>query len=399
MNPAMKKKRCQLLVIGGGPGGSYAAMVAARAGLDVVLVERDKVIGHPLACAEAISCQGLHLFVEPDRSFISSDIWSVSITVSNGYHTEYRFPEQVGYTLDRPIFDRYLAGKATEAGAEIYTGICASDIALEADSSARVNIESKKGCSEIIADYVIAADGVESMIGRMAGLDTCLKLTHAETTLQYRVTGISPKPDSLEFCVGSKFAPGGYLWVFPKSSTSANIGLGFNPARHEGKSLKTYLDNFLRKRYGHYHIEFISCGLAAKFRGYRHLGRENLLLAGDAARTVDSVTGAGIAKAMQTGQLAAEAIIETVEKGGSMKKMQKSYRDKVRTVIGKELQFCRRVYPILRKFDDRDWEDFSRLLKEFAEKEITGSIFNPVSLVKSAFTGTPRLLRLARHII
>ena len=138
--------------------------------------------------------------------------------------------------------------------------------------------------------------------------------------------------------------------------------------------------------------------MVPKFLGFDILGRENLLLAGDAVRAVDSVAGAGIAKALHTGQMAARAVVAAYEEKLSRKEMLKRYRRMMEDEIGRDLRFCRKAYPLFRKFNDGDWESLVRFLKKLAESQKTGIELDPVSMVKTAFAGSPRLIRLVRHI-
>jgi len=391
------EKHYQLIVIGAGPAGGYAALTAAKRGLDVLLIERDPDIGKPLACAEAVSVVGLTSFIEPDPSFIATDIYSLGFTVATGFAFTYKSPEQLGYVLHRPKLDRYIADRAVEAGAELMTSTYADGIELSDDGPARVHLCMEDVAKWVTADYVIAADGVESMIGRMAGIKTFLPLSRSDACLQYRVTGIDVDPQLLEFCVGKQFSPDGYLWVFAKSDRSANIGLGLNPAANDNSELRRILDRFLRDRYGDFAIEFESCGMVPKFVGMNILGRHNLLLAGDASRTVDSLTGGGIAKAMHTGKLAAEAVAAAVSGEIRRRKLVDRYRATVSDEIGSELRFLQKAYRIFRKFTDQDWESLARFMEKYMAKQKAGSI-NPAQIIKSAFIRVPRLIRLARHI-
>jgi len=390
--------KIQLTVIGAGPAGAYAAYTAAGKGLDVLLVERSPVIGHAPCCAEAISHIGLTSFVEPDMKFIATPISAVQFTVATGYICRRDFDNPIGYVLDRKEFDPYLAEMAVQAGAGLLPDTAVVDIKIDDSGPARLTLEGPQGNYEIESDFVIAADGVESMIGRQAGLNTQVKLSQSETTLQYRVKGIEVLPHCLEFCVGQKYAPGSYLWVFPKSENSANIGLGLNPARHAGEELRPYLNRFLDKRYGRYEIEFETCGMVPKYLGLDIVGRDNLLLAGDAARTLDSLVGAGIAKAMHTGRMAAESVAETIDKRFTTDQMQKLYRQRIETEVGRDLSFTRKAYPVFRKFSDSDWETLVDFFAEYTKNKITGSISDPVNIVRSALRGAPQLLKLARHL-
>ncbi len=73
---------------------------------------------------------------------------------------------------------------------------------------------------------MIAADGVESRIARWAGIDTSLGLQDLGVCVQYYMTDIELDPGCIEFYFGSRWAPGGYAWVFPKGEREANVGLG-----------------------------------------------------------------------------------------------------------------------------------------------------------------------------
>ncbi len=69
---------------------------------------------------------------------------------------------------------------------------------------------------EISADVVIAADGIESNIGRMAGIETIKNPQEICSCAQYEMVGLDVDPQYLEFYFGEKIAPGGYIWDIPK---------------------------------------------------------------------------------------------------------------------------------------------------------------------------------------
>ena len=389
----------QLIVVGAGPAGSNAALTAARAGLDVLLLERDAEVGRPLACAEAVTHEGLSGFITPDPSFISAELQAIEFNVGEDYCRKRAFGETLGYILDRPTFDRHVADRAVKGGACLLTEAYGSGLELKANGPAKLDVVSSRETKNISADYIIAADGTESMIGRQAGLDTGLKLEQCETALQYRVSGLDIDPNCFSFYFGRDIAPGGYLWLFPKSAESANVGLGLNPVRYHGRDLRRFLDDFLARCFPRARIEFQSCGQVPKYLGLEILGRENLLLAGDAARTLDSVAGAGIAKALHTGKMAAGSVIAAVEQKLGNDELQKLYRQTVSEEIGRDLRFCKAASPVFRKFDDRDWKSLIDFLLKLAESRKTGASIDPVSMVKSALSGSPKLFRLARHIL
>jgi len=362
-------------------------------------VERDKEVGYPLACAEGISAVGLKRFLEPKGSFVAAEIDTVNLKVATGYNYTYHFGQTAGYILNRPSFDQYLAGEAVAAGATLWTGTYAAGIEIGKGVAAKVYLESPLGKTTVRGDYIIAADGVESMMGRLAGIDTHLKPAQAEATLQYRVSGIDIDPCCAEFYFGARYTPNGYLWVFPKSPRSANIGVGLNPAKSQGSYLRELLDRFIREHYRRSRIEFAVCGLVPKFIGWQVLGKDNLLLVGDAARTVDSLAGAGISKALHTGQLAARTVVTAIQEKMTDGELQKCYCRAVKREIGSELRFLRKAYPVFREFNDKDWESLIRFLKRLSEKEKTGLIPDPVAIVRTAAASVSCLTRLARHCL
>lgn len=390
------KKRYQLLIVGAGPAGAFAACEASKARLDVLLVERKTEIGRPVCCAEATSLEGLSSFVEPRREFISTEINSVKLTVSTGKELLHDFGKTVGYVLERPAFEGLLINDAIELGTEFVKGAYVHDISIK-ENSVIASIQTNSGEYQVESDYIIGADGVESQIGRMAGLDTGLDLEHCETTLQYHVTNIKIDSRCLLFYVGDAYSPNGYLWVFPKSDYSANIGVGLNPHESDSKFLREKLDMFIKANFPGCRIENESCGMVPKFRNFDILGTKNILLAGDAARIIDSVTGAGIARALHTGQIAARSINEAVNSNLSHNQMQQLYKSQVEKAIGRDMNILSKAYPVFRKFDNRDWEVLLEFLERYLKNKKAESI-DPAAMIKNILTSAPRLLRLARHV-
>ena len=79
---------------------------------------------------------------------------------------------------------------------------------------------------DITADIVIAADGIESNISRLAGLKTSNTVKILDSCAQYEMVGVDIPPDYMQLYYGEKIAPRGYLWMFPKGDGVANVGLG-----------------------------------------------------------------------------------------------------------------------------------------------------------------------------
>jgi len=124
------------------------------------------------------------------------------------------------------------------------------------------------------------------------------------------------------------------------------------------------------------------------------LYKDNLLLCGDAARVIDSLTGAGIANALLSGKLAGETAARMVKEGISGEQ----YRKELLKVKGKELKFyylCRQIYL---KLTDDDVVNILKFVDDiFGEKVITS--INPFEVITKIIMSHPKLLTLGRHLL
>ena len=241
-----QQQQFDCIVVGGGPAGTTFAQVASRGGLSVLVLEKDRDIGMPVRCGEAISDKGLRYFHDPDPRWIQSTIDRIKLTAPNGTEIEFDLNDK-GYILDRRIFDYDLAHMAAQEGAMIVTKAYVNGLIIENETVCGVKGNYLNSPFEIHAKIVIGADGVESRVGRWGGLRTQVKLKDMESGIQKTVSGIEVQSNKFEFYLSRKWAPGGYLWVFPKGNRSANIGLAISGYyAKEGKSAQKFLDEFLQ---------------------------------------------------------------------------------------------------------------------------------------------------------
>jgi len=228
------KNMYDVLVIGAGPAGSIAAKTAAEKGLTVLLIEKRQEIGDPVRCAEGVSKESLKKHVEIDKKGICADLKGARIYAPDGTKiemTEEIAGGEVGYVLERKIFDRALAEQASKAGAEVWVKTRAFDLIIENDVVKGARLIQLGKEYNVHARLVIGADGVESKVGRWAGMDTSLKPIDIETCVQYLVAGVDINQEYCEFYIGNDLAPGGYLWIFPKGEGKANVGVGILGSR------------------------------------------------------------------------------------------------------------------------------------------------------------------------
>jgi digeranylgeranylglycerophospholipid reductase len=387
------KDRYDVLVIGAGPAGSIAAKTAAEKGLDVLLIEKRQEIGDPVRCAEGVSKEYLKKHVEIDKRWICADLKASHIYAPDGTRIEMAEEisgGEVGYVLERKVFDRALAEHAAKAGAEVRVKTRATGLIIEDDfvKGARLMHLGKE--YDVRAKIVIGADGIESKVGRWAGIDTSLKPSDIETCTQYLVTGVNIDQDHCDFYVGNEIAPGGYLWIFPKGEGKANIGIGLLGSR-TGKFKPRpvdYLNRFLEKKFPDARIIEMVFGGVPVSGSIEKTSANGLMLIGDAARQADPITGGGILNAMDAGKLAGEAAYAAISAGDvSLQKLEEGYEKRWRETIGHEIDMSLIVKNCFINLSDEDLNSLAHSLKDVKFERM-----NLFDLLQALFKANRKLL-------
>jgi digeranylgeranylglycerophospholipid reductase len=202
------KDHYDVIVAGAGPAGSLAAKTAAERGLGVLLIEKKQEIGEPVRCAEGMTVEGMRGFFEPDPKWICSRIRRSKFSTP-GASLTFSDERDVAYVLDRKIFDRDLARMAAAAGADVLTKTQATGLIIEGGQVCGVCGKSFGDDFAVRALAVVAADGVESRLGRWAGIDTSLALKDIASCAQYHLTDLELDTGCCGFYFGSTVAPGG----------------------------------------------------------------------------------------------------------------------------------------------------------------------------------------------
>lgn len=287
-------KQVDVLVVGLGPAGGAAATAAASAGLSVLAIERKQQIGVPVQCAEFIPLP-LGAYAQTD-GVLQQRIAGMSSRLPSGAEEQSALP---GLMIDRAAFDQALAQRAQAQGAALWRETRLLRIDAQ-HNLALVNTPS--GERELAYRLLIAADGPHSSVA------ASLRLPPLTTvyTRQYTVPLLRPLSDTAIWL--SADFPGGYAWLFPKGD-SANLGAGAD--KRFTHDLKQPLDALHRSlvEQGMVGAEIVGVtGGLIPVGGLRDaLVLGNILFVGDAAGLTHPISGAGIAAAVASGDLAGEA--------------------------------------------------------------------------------------------
>ncbi len=363
--------RYDVIVVGGGPAGSMAAFNAAEGGASVCILEKDRDIGYPVRCGEAVGELGLKQFVDIQPQWIAASITDFRLVSPNGTKIDTSFAGQKGFILHRRIFDYDLCRKAASAGAHVFTKAYVNGLIIENNTVAGVKLNHLGTEKEIRSHLVIAADGVESRVGRWAGLRTNVKMKDMESCMQYSVANIDIDPNRIDFYVGSVYAPGGYLWVFPKGENTANIGIGICGDQTDIFNAKKLLDEFLSREYPNAAILTSMCGGVPCASPLKNAVKDGLILVGDAAHQVNPMTGGGIISAMKGGsiggRLAAESIISRDYSSSFLKK----YNDLIKKDFGDTHQRFHKIKEVISSLTDLELDGIAENVQKIPESKRT----------------------------
>lgn len=218
----------------------------------------------------------------------------------------------LGYVVDRRRFDRYLMTQAERAGAEVRLKTEAIGYAPLSDGTCTVTLRHYNEEIILRTRVLVGADGLQSQIGKWAGLRTHIKLTELASCLQFVVDRVETE-GLLEIVTGHEWAPGGYAWVFPKGHGYAEVGLGVIRTVTENNA-RRQLDHFIKNsffadRFRDLRILEVQGGGVPLAAPLRKQYAPNLLLVGDAARHVNPITGGGIHTALAGGMIAGKFLI------------------------------------------------------------------------------------------
>jgi len=328
-----------LVVVGAGPAGSIAAKTAAEKGLDVLLVEKRQEIGTPVRCGELVSSRAIAKFTEINKKWVAAEVKWAKIYLPDGKEIiqSGEDEKEVQLVLERKIFDRHLAELAAKAGADIMVKTAAIGLKRRKDGLVDIILRKIGEDFSVKSKIIIGADGIESRVGKWAGIDTSLELDEIGSAVQYLMIDVDFDSDYAYFWFSKDIAPGGYAWLFPKGERKANIGLGVIPAL-TNKSAKEYLDDFVKKNFEGGKILEVVAGAVPLKGPIETAVADNVMLAGDAARHADPFTGGGIANAMKAGFFAACVAAEAIEKKDYSREFLKKYDEFWKNDFGKMLR-------------------------------------------------------------
>ena len=355
----MLQNKYDVVVVGGGPAGSMAAWEAAKGGISVCMLEKDRDIGYPVRCGEAAGESGLRQFVEIEDSWIAEKITSVKLVSPNLTSVDIDFAAETGYILNRRIFDYDLSRYAANAGAEVYTKAYVKNVLANNGEVNGVVLDYLGEEKQIQAKIVVGADGLTSRVGRWAGLKTLVRMKDMESAVQYSVANVDIEPNKMIMYVGMNHAPGGYIWVFPKGKKFANIGIGISGKYSKHKSAQKYLDEFMEREYPDAAILTTMCGGVPCAKPMEKPVADGIMLVGDAAHQINPMTGGGIVAGMKGGWIAGQVAAEAIKKNDYSEDSLLEYPKRMRKDFGKNHERFYKIKEVTEKLTNEELDSIA----------------------------------------
>ena len=335
-------------------------------------------------------------FIQPEAAWVSREIHGARIFSPN--ETAVTIHHQgAGYVLERKVFDRRLTEMASAAGAEVMVKARVTSVIFSDDGAVNGVVFRYSGREYTCkAKVVIAADGVESQVGRWAGIDSTHQLRDVGICAQYLISNINIRPEYCDFYVGSKIAPRGYIWVFPKGDDIANVGTGIRGSI-SGKDSKLaidYLNEFVKRKFPEGKILGLVGGAVPVGYGLPRIVADGIMLIGDAAQHSDPISGGGIPNAMFSGKFAAEAAVEGIHKGDVTEKILSTYPKRWEREKGKNFKHICRIRDGIYKFSDDVFNRYADVLSKVPREQMTMA-----KIFQTLLRHQPSLLLELRHLI
>lgn len=291
MDKEITKKKYDVVIVGAGPAGLAAAKVLAEKNKNVLVLEKNKIIG-PKVCAGGLTTKDFELGI--DRKIADKFFLKIKLHTPL-FEDEIKNDKPFVATVDRGKLGQYMAKEASKAGAEIRT--CAMVKSIK-DSF----IETDQG-EKIYFKYLIGADGSNSLVRKFLNLET----KNRAVAFHYNV---AEKFSDFELFFDANLFGAGYAWIFPHKNFTS-IGCGADTRfLIDSEQLQENFKKWAKDNYPKVHLKIDN--YEAWIINYDYRGHEfgNKFLAGDAAGLASGLTGEGMYFAMVSGIEIAKRILD-----------------------------------------------------------------------------------------
>lgn len=383
-NPHISTVLYDVIIIGGGPVGSFAAKVCSSAGLSAAVLEEHSAVGYPVQCAGLLSNSAFNE-CEVTEDSVQNTVSGAEIIGSCGSELSFDAGVRKAYVVDRGALDFEMAESAASCGAQYMM----KTALLKINPEKRI-IHTTKG--DMPYKILIAADGAKSSAARSLGICKSRFIysgIQADVKLSCDTNHVRLYPNS---------APELFAWMIPTSSKTARIGLCGS------KNTAQLFDEF-RKKFSDTCINFVTGTLPIGIREKTY--GSGCLLCGDAAGFIKPTSGGGVYTGVRSAGHAAKAALRAYEKDNFSDEMLSEYETMWKNDFGSELETGMKALLIRRRLKT---DEIDSIINALNRTDVIDSIIsygdmdrpslilkklasNPEVLGRIGFIGAKALLR------
>jgi digeranylgeranylglycerophospholipid reductase len=350
------KETADVIVVGGGPSGSFAALKLARLGVNVRVYEEHSEIGLPSHCAGHLSIRGLErLRIHPlPVEIVENTFRGAAFYSPTGKKLLVRFASPVTCVVNRALFEKYLAEKAQDAGTEYCLDSRVENLMAKDGTVKGVTIRRQGKTENRQAKIVIDAEGISSRVLRQTGLrgpNQRMLVNGVEAEVE---NVKDTQLDTVEVYLGADYAPGFYAWLIPKKDGKAKVGLAAK-ARNPKELLQKLMvkhpvasKKLLKAKINKITVHPITLGGPIP-KAYSN----GFLAVGDAASQVKSTTGGGVIFGLTCATAAAEVAHEAIRRNDFSSKSLSAYGRRCDEALGFDAKIMVRMRKTLDDMSDR----------------------------------------------
>jgi digeranylgeranylglycerophospholipid reductase len=352
-----------VVVVGAGPAGSFAALTAARMGAEVTICEEHDEVGVPSHCPGHISIRGLsELGLHVPEKAMENRISGAVFFSPSGNEFRVKLQSPVTYVINRAILDQHMARLAERAGARLMLGTRAEKLLLNDDSVTGLSL---KNGERLKSGIIVDAEGTASALLKQVGLqafDRSLavsavngKVDHADCL----------EEDTVEVYLGQKFAAGLYAWLIPKRDGSAKVGLATRTGSARER-LRYFLSSHpvASKRMRFSDVRSLSYHLIPLGGPIRKTYHNGFLAVGDVASQVKPTTGGGVVMGLTCAKIAGETAAKAVQQQDFSDSFMSRYQKRWKQAIGFDMSAMRQIRLMLNRLSDKRLDGIIKLCSQ-----------------------------------
>ncbi len=330
------KTKTDIVVVGGGPCGSYSAYTAAKLGAEVVVCEEHEEIGAPNHCAGHLNISSLkRLGIQVPRDTVENEIKGAVFYSPSGKEFVLRCRAPVTYVVDRELFDKHLFDLAVKAGVDYRFKSRVKSLLFDSGIVKGVELKEKE---KVEANVVVDAEGCSSALLKKTGLDG-LKASMMVRGIQAEVDGVEDvDEDMVEVYLGRNVAPDFFAWIIPRKDGTAKVGLATSTGNPHH-----YLRRFMEKhpvaskKLQKSRTTDISIHPVPLAGPIPKTYSDGFLVVGDAASQVKPTTGGGVIFGLTCARAAGKVAYEAVKRQDYSEAFLSRYQHQWKRLVGFDL--------------------------------------------------------------